>query len=163
MLILKRNHFLIHSKYKYRCAIGKNGIKRFKKEGDCCTPTGQFSLGPIYYRKDRLNKLNTKFSVYPITKNMYWEDNPKNKNYNRLSFSKNYSNEKLFRSDNIYDIIIVINYNNNPIIPGKGSAIFIHIAKKNYFPTRGCIALRKEDLIFLISKLSVNEKILIQF
>ena len=163
MLILKRNNFLIHYKYKYRCAIGKNGIKRFKKEGDFCTPTGQFNLGPIYYRKDRINKLNTKLNIFPITKNMIWEDNPHNKNYNMLTFNNKKSNEKLFRKDNIYDIIIVINYNNNPIVPGKGSAIFMHVTKNNYFPTRGCIALQKKDLIFMISKLSVNEQILISF
>jgi len=163
MLILKRNNFLIHYKHKYRCAIGKNGIKRFKKEGDFCTPTGQFNLGPIYYRKDRINKLNTKLNVFPITKNMIWEDNPNNKNYNKLAFNNKKSNEKLFRKDNIYDIIIVINYNNNPVVPGKGSAIFMHVAKNNYFPTRGCIALQKKDLIFMISKLSINEQILISF
>lgn len=163
MLILKRNNFLIHYKFKYKCAIGKNGIKRLKKEGDFCTPMGQFNLGPIYYRKDRINKLNTKLKIFPITKNMVWEDNPCNKNYNKLTFNNKNSNEKLFRKDNIYDIIMVISYNNNPIVPGKGSAIFIHIAKNNYFPTRGCIALQKKDLIFMISKLSVNEQILISF
>ena len=163
MIILKRNYFLIYHKYKYRCAIGKNGIKRFKKEGDFCTPTGQFSLGPIYYRKDRINKLNTKLNIYPITKNMIWEDNPNNKNYNKLNLNNKKSKEKLFRKDNIYDIIVVINYNNNPVVPGKGSAIFIHIARNNYFPTKGCIALNKKDLVFLISQLSIDEKILISF
>ena len=163
MLILKRNHFLIYHKYKYRCVIGKNGIKRLKKEGDYCTPTGQFSLGPIYYRKDRINKLNTKLNVYPITENMIWEDNPNNKNYNKLNLNNKESKEKLFRKDNIYDIIVVVNYNNNPVVPGKGSAIFIHIARNNYFPTKGCIALNKKDLVFLISQLSIDEKILISF
>ncbi len=162
MLILKRNYFLIHNNNKYRCSVGKNGIKRFKKEGDFCTPMGKFSLGPVYYRKDRINKLNSKLDIYPIKENMYWEDNPYNKNYNKLTFNKK-SNEHLFRKDNIYDIFVVIKYNIKPIIPGKGSAIFIHIAKKNYFPTKGCIALNKKDLIFLISKLSMNEKILINF
>ena len=163
MLILKKNQFLIYHKYKYRCAIGKNGIKRLKKEGDFCTPTGQFSLGPIYYRKDRINKLNTKLNIYPIAKNMIWEDNPNNKNYNKLNLNNKKSKEKLFRKDNIYDIIVVINYNNNPVVPGKGSAIFIHIARNNYFPTKGCIALNKKDLVFLISQLSIDEKILISF
>ena len=163
MLILKRNNFLIHYKHKYRCAIGKNGIKRSKKEGDFCTPTGQFNLGPIYYRKDRINKLNTKLNIFPITKNMNWEDDPYNQNYNKLTFNNKKSTEKLFRKDNIYDIIVVVNYNNNPIVPGKGSAIFMHVTKNNYFPTRGCIALQKKDLIFMLSKLSVNEQILISF
>ena len=69
----------------------------------------------------------------------------------------------MFRKDNIYDILVVIKYNVKPIIPGKGSAIFIHIAKKHYFPTKGCIALDKKDLIFLVGKLSMNEKILVSF
>ncbi len=163
MIILKNNYFLIHHKYKYRCAIGKNGIKRFKKEGDFCTPTGKFTLGPIYYRKDRINKLITKLNVYPITDNMIWEDNPNNKNYNKLNLNNKKSKEKLFRKDNIYDIIVVVNYNNKPVVPGKGSAIFIHIARNNYFPTKGCIALNKKDLVFLISQLSKDEKILISF
>ena len=163
MLILKRNYFLIHNKYKYRCSIGKNGIKRQKKEGDFCTPTGQFNLGPIYYRKDRISKLNTNLNVFPIKRNMIWEDDQNNENYNMLTFNKSKSNERLFRKDNIYDIIILINYNTNPVIPGKGSAIFMHIAKKNYLPTNGCIALQKKDLIFMISKLSIGEKILISF
>ena len=77
---------------------------------------------------------------------MIWEDNPHNKNYNKLTFNNKKSNEKLFRKDNIYDIIIVINYNNNPVVPGKGSAIFMHVAKNNYFPTRGCIALEKREV-----------------
>ena len=61
MLILKRNYFLIHNNNKYRCSIGKNGIKRFKKEGDFCTPMGKFSVGPIYYRKDRIKKMGGGF------------------------------------------------------------------------------------------------------
>ena len=163
MLILKRNNFLIHYKYKYRCAVGKNGITRLKTEGDYCTPTGQFKLGPIFFRKDRINKLNTRIKTYPITENMTWEDDPNKKNYNKLTFKNKKSSEKLFRKDNIYDIIIVIDYNSNPVIPGKGSAIFMHIAKQNYLPTKGCISLKKKDLIFMVSKLSINEKILISF
>ena len=107
MLILKRNNFLIHYKYKYRCAIGKNGIKRFKKEGDFCTPTGQFNLGPIYYRKDRINKLNTKLNIFPITKNMIWEDNPHNKNYNMLTFNNKKSNETKFSLEYLIISIII--------------------------------------------------------
>jgi len=161
MIILKRNYFLLHNGNKYRCSIGKNGIKRFKKEGDWCTPAGKFTLGPIYFRKDRITRLKTKIKVFPITKNMYWEDNPLSINYNKLSFNNKKSSEKLFRKDNIYDIILVVNYNTKPVIPKKGSAIFIHIAKNNYIPTKGCIALNKKDLILIISKLSRKDKLLI--
>ena len=163
MLILKRNNFLYYNNYKYKCAIGKNGIRRLKKEGDYSTPTGQFTLGPVYYRKDRVNKLITKLNIYPISEDMYWEDDPENENYNKLIFNSSKTSEKLFRKDNIYDIVLVINYNRNPIVPGKGSAIFMHIAKKDFFPTRGCVALKKNDLISIIRKISISEKILISF
>ena len=163
MIILKRNYFLLHNRNKYRCSIGKNGIKHFKKEGDWCTPVGKFSLGPIYFRKDKIYRLKTKIKAFPITKDMYWEDNPLSINYNKLSFNNKKSSEKLFRKDNIYDIILVVNYNTNPVIPNKGSAIFIHIAKDNYTPTKGCIALNKKDLILIISNLSRKDKLLITF
>ncbi len=163
MLILNRNHFLYHNNKKYRCSLGKNGIKYFKKEGDLCTPQGLFRLGPVFYRKDRNLKLKTKLTIVPIQKNMYWEDNPYNINYNKLVFKKVASNEKLFRKDNIYDVIILINYNTDPILAGRGSAIFIHIAKKNYQPTKGCIALNKKDLLEILSNISKNEKILVIF
>lgn len=163
MLILKRNYFLLHDKKKYRCSVGKNGIRRRKKEGDMCTPTGTFGLGPVYIRKDKITKLKTKIQTYPIFKNMYWEDDPKSKNYNKLSFNSKYSRECLYRKDNIYDIIIVIKYNFDKVIPNRGSAIFIHVAEKKFAPTKGCIALKKEDLIQIINNLSKNEKILISF
>ena len=163
IIYLENKHTLRVDDFKFKCCIGKRGLTINKKEGDKKTPRGLFGIGKLYYRKDRINKLNTKLNIFPITKNMIWEDNPHNKNYNMLTFNNKKSYEKLFRKDNIYDIIIVINYNNNPIVPGKGSAIFMHVAKNNYFPTRGCIALQKKDLIFMISKLSVNEQILISF
>ena len=163
MLLLKRNYFIVHKRKKYKCSIGKNGIRRYKIEGDLCTPTGSFNLGPIYFRKDRIPNLNTKIEKFSIKKSMYWEDDPKKKSYNKLSFSRKKKSESLFRKDNIYDIILVINYNISPIIPKKGSAIFIHISKENYLPTKGCIALKKSDLIEIIGKLTETDKILISF
>ena len=163
MIILKRNKFLFHNGTKYSCFIGKNGIRRLKKEGDWCTPTGKFTLGPVYYRKDKINRLETKLKCFTIKKNMYWEDNPNSKNYNSLSISNRKSNEMLYRKDNIYDIIIVINYNTKPVTPGYGSAIFIHIAKNSFLPTKGCIALKKKDLVSIIKKLRLTDKLLVTF
>ena len=163
MIILKRNKFLFHNGTKYNCLIGKNGIRRLKKEGDWCTPTGKFTLGPVYYRKDKINRLETKLKCFTIKKNMYWEDNPNSKNYNSLSISNRKSNEMLYRKDNIYDIIIVINYNTKSVKPGYGSAIFIHIAENSFSPTKGCIALKKKDLVSLIKKLKLTDKLLVTF
>ena len=90
---------------------------------------------------------------------MGWCDDVENKYYNKLiKLPCNFSHEKLYRKDNIYDLIIPINYNTSKIAKGKGSAIFLHIAKKNYSPTKGCIALNKRDLILLL-KIIESKKI----
>ena len=111
------------------------------------------------FRKDRISDLKSKLLTVPIRKNMGWCDDPKSKKYNKLvKFPFNYSSEKLYRTDNIYDIILVLNYNFNPIIFNKGSAIFIHVARKNYKRTAGCIAVNKRDLkriIEIISKKTI--------
>ena len=110
-------------------------------EGDGCTPEGIFSLGPLYYRSDRIKKLKTYFNTIPIEKDMFWSDHPKSKNYNKLIRFRDSSYESLFRKNHTYDIILVINYNISPIIKGKGSAIFIHIANiKQYGSLPACMA-----------------------
>jgi L,D-peptidoglycan transpeptidase YkuD (ErfK/YbiS/YcfS/YnhG family) len=91
---------------------------------------------------------------------MGWCDDPKSKKYNQLIYlPTKYSHEKLYRRDNIYDLILVLNYNIKPIIKNKGSAIFIHIARKNYKKTAGCIALEKNNLIKLVLKIQKHTKI----
>ena len=91
---------------------------------------------------------------------MGWCDDPNSENYNKLiNLPSKYSHEKLFKKNNIYNVIVVLNYNMQPVIKNKGSSIFIHIAKKNYRPTQGCIALKKNDLLKLLSKISRNIKI----
>ena len=91
---------------------------------------------------------------------MGWCDDPDSKNYNQLiSIPSKYSYERLFRKENTYDLIIVLNYNMMPVIKNKGSAIFIHIAKKRFQPTEGCIAISKKNLLYLIKKISKNTKI----
>ena len=94
---------------------------------------------------------------------MGWCDDPRSKKYNKLiKLPSNYSYEKLYKKENIYDIILVLNYNMNPIIKNKGSAIFIHIAKKNYKKTEGCIALKKIHLLKIIKELKKNTKVKIE-
>ena len=130
-------------------------------EGDKITPKGNFKIKHIFYRKDRVPTLITKINKTPINKNMGWCDDPKSKYYNKLvKFPFKYSAENLFRKDNIYDIILVLNFNTNPVLIGKGSAIFIHIAKKNYNKTEGCIAVSKQNMKKIIKK--VNKKTLVK-
>ena len=159
LLRLKNKEYLIVDEFKFKCSIGKKGLKSKKKEGDKCTPIGIFKIGKVYYRSDRIKKLETVLKTKKITKNMGWCDDPYNKNYNKeIILNKRNKGEKLFRKDNAYDILIVIEYNTNKTKPFKGSAIFIHLTK-NYDPTKGCITLRKNDLLILLKIINKNSKI----
>ena len=159
MIIVNKNGTLIHNKKRYKCALGKNGIAKRKKEGDKKTPAGLFSLGKVYYRKDKIRNLKTSLKKIVIKKKMAWCDDPNNKFYNKLTFTNDKSKEKLYRKDNLYNIIVVINYNIKPIIKNKGSAIFIHLARKNYSGTMGCIGLKKKDLLDILKTVKKQTKI----
>ena len=133
-----------------KCAIGKKGIGYKKKEGDLITPKGQFKIKLILYRKDRV-KFKTKLKKVAIQKNMVWCDDPRSQKYNQLvKLPFDYGYEKLYKKENIYDIVLVLNFNMNPTKKNKGSAIFIHIAKRNYKKTEGCVAIKKIQLLKLL-------------
>ena len=160
MHIIIKNRKLIFRDYKVKCAVGKRGINNKKKEGDLKTPIGSFKIKDIFYRKDRVNNLKTKIKKKIIKKNMGWCDDPKSPRYNKLiRYPYKYTSEKLFRSDNIYDIILVLDFNMRPIKKNKGSAIFIHIAKKKFKPTKGCIAVRKVDMKKIVASINYNTKV----
>jgi L,D-peptidoglycan transpeptidase YkuD (ErfK/YbiS/YcfS/YnhG family) len=162
MIIVKKPGYLIYKDLKFRCSVGINGIKNKRKEGDGITPKGIFSLKKIFYRQDRIKNIKSKIKKIKITKNMGWCDDPKSHFYNRLvKIPNKFSYEKLYRKDSFYNIIIVLDYNLNPIIKNKGSAIFIHVANKNYKSTQGCIALKQNDLLKLIELIKNNQKIII--
>jgi L,D-peptidoglycan transpeptidase YkuD (ErfK/YbiS/YcfS/YnhG family) len=160
MIIVKKSGYLKYKNFKFRCALGKGGIKQKEREGDFITPKGKFKLIKIYYRSDRIKKINSTLKKIKIKKNMGWCDDVSSNYYNKqIKINKKISHEKLHRKDNVYDIIVVLNYNLNPIIKGKGSAIFLHVAKKKYNKTQGCIALKKNELLSLISKIKKNTQI----
>ena len=149
--------------YKAKCAIGKRGIGNKRKEGDLITPKGKYKIKYILYRKDRIKRIQSKIKKIAITKSMGWCDDPKSKDYNKLiKLPTNYKYEELYRKENIYDLILVLNFNMRPIVKKKGSAIFIHIAKKNYKKTEGCVAVNKVSLLKIIKKLKNNTKVLIE-
>jgi len=160
MLIkIKKDGTLIFKKFKIKCSIGKSGIKRNKKEGDKATPKGTYSLGKLYYRPDRINKIKTFLKKKSIKKNMGWCNDPKSKKYNKeIIINSKIKYEKLFREDHKYDAFITINYNKNPVIPYKGSAIFLHLTK-NYKHTAGCIAIKRNDFLKLAKIINVKTQI----
>jgi len=160
MIIVKKSGYLKYKNFKYRCALGKGGVNKKIKEGDNITPKGVFKITKIYYRADKMKIIKTNIKKIKITKNMGWCDDPLSRFYNRqIKLPSKFSHEKLHRNDDLYDLIAVINYNTNPIIKNKGSAIFIHVAKNSYRKTRGCIALKKKDLINILTKIKKNTKI----
>ena len=157
MHIYLKNKKIIFNNYKVKCSIGKRGIGIKKREGDKITPKGKFKVRYILYRKDRITNLKTKITKLIIRRDMGWCDDPKSQSYNklvRLPFKYNF--EKLYKINNTYDIILVLNFNSNPIRKNKGSAIFIHVAKKNYKKTAGCVAVSKKDLKKIVREMNKN-------
>ena len=160
MLIkLKNKDTLKFDDFKFRCCIGKNGIKQNKFEGDKSTPKGIFEIGPVYYRPDRIKKPNTLIRSKIITPNLAWCNDIKSKYYNKeIKIKKTTSHEVLYRKDYKYDIILVIKYNYKKTKKGLGSAIFVHLTK-NYQPTAGCIAIKKKDFLILLSLINRKTKL----
>lgn len=155
MKLLIQKNFLYFNEFKFQCAIGKNGITENKREGDGCTPFGKYRFNEIYYRADKLDDLNFNHNFIKISPYDGWCDDPNSEFYNQfIKFPFQYRAEKLYRDDDIYDIICVIDYNMNPTELGKGSAIFLHVAHADYQGTQGCIALSKGDLLEILPQIN---------
>ena len=132
----------------YKCALGKGGITPRKREGDGATPAGYFTLRRLFYRPDRLPAPETGLISQALNPEDGWCDEPAHDAYNQLvtrPFPA--SNEQLWRDDHIYDLIVEVGYNDDPIRAGNGSAIFMHIARCDYEATNGCVALRRDNLL----------------
>ncbi|HEU5047715.1 MAG TPA: L,D-transpeptidase family protein [Rickettsiales bacterium] len=145
---------------KYTCAIGKHGFTDTPQEGAKKTPLGSFYLRECWYRPDRVTPPETKLKLRPIAEDDGWCDAPEHKDYNKhvkLPFPA--SHEKLWREDHMYDIIVPIGFNDTEIVPGKGSAIFFHLAKPDYSPTLGCVAISLEHMLEILR--TVDETTLI--
>ena len=155
---VKNNNTLIIDDFRFKCCVGKKGLKLNKKEGDGSTPRGLYSLKKLYFRKDRVGNPECKLEKKIIKKNTAWCDDPNNKKYNQEIFNlnKNYR-ERFYRKDHVYDYLIVITYNEKKV-PHKGSAIFLHLTK-NYKPTAGCVALKEKDFLIMIKLIKKNSKI----
>ena len=160
IILVKNKHTLQIDDFKFRCSIGKKGLTKNKKEGDKKTPKGTFEIENLYFRNDRKQKPSTLLNCIKIKKNMGWcNDTSFPKKYNKLfKIQKNIAHEKLKRKDYRYDFLIPIKYNFKIPITGRGSCIFIHLTK-NYKPTAGCIALKKNDFLIMLKLIKKNSKI----
>ena len=160
IIYLKDKHTLIVDDFIFKCCVGKNGKSKRKIEGDKKTPIGSFGIENLYYRSDKIKKPITKLKCVKIKKKMGWSDDDSNlKYYNKLIINKKkIKQEKLYRNDNKYDLLIPIKYNFFKPIKSKGSCIFIHLTN-NYKPTAGCIGLKKKDFLIMIRLIDKKTKI----
>ena len=141
----------------YKCAVGKNGFAKNKAEGDNCSPIGTFALREVFYRNQ---KPATKLRTTKTEPNFGWCDDVASDDYNKFVLLPHPArHEKLWRDDNLYDVVVVLGYNDSPPVKGNGSAIFMHIARPNYEGTEGCIALTETDLLEILASVDETTKI----
>jgi L,D-peptidoglycan transpeptidase YkuD (ErfK/YbiS/YcfS/YnhG family) len=149
----------------YRCALGRSGLGAEKIEGDGLTPVGCFDLRRVLYRPDRIAnygvaKPETRLPICPLSPNDGWCDNPDHQLYNQpITRPFGPSHEALWRDDALYDIIVIMGYNDDPPVPGAGSAIFLHIAHPGYGPTEGCVTLAVADLLEVLASCGPGDRL----
>ncbi|MEX1036290.1 MAG: L,D-transpeptidase family protein [Sneathiella sp.] len=137
---------------KFDCALGKSGITADKREGDHASPAGRFALRRLLYRADKIATPETRLPLQEIDPQDGWCDDPDHDAYNRpvrLPFAARH--ETLWREDDLYDLLVILGHNDDPIIKDAGSCIFMHVAREDYGPTEGCVALDKGDLLALLA------------
>ncbi len=138
---------------RVRCALGRGGVHTAKREGDGVTPAGRWPLRRVLYRPDRLARPETGLDVMPITPEDGWCDDPSDPRYNRpVPLPCPARHERLWRDDGLYDLVVVLGHNDDPVRPGEGSAIFLHVARPGYGATEGCVALALPDLLDLLAE-----------
>jgi L,D-peptidoglycan transpeptidase YkuD (ErfK/YbiS/YcfS/YnhG family) len=149
--------------YPRRCAVGRSGIAEKLREGDGITPLGTWPLRRVLYRPDRIAAPKTALPISPVEPDQAWCDVPGDPNYNRLVRLPYASlDERLWRDDSLYDLIVVVGFNDSPPIAGKGSAIFLHLARPDYGPTAGCVAMSRADLIEGIEQLRPTDCLIVR-
>ena len=148
---------------RYRCAVGRSGLAADKKEGDGATPVGCFALRRLYYRPDRLDRPPTVLETVALQPDDGWSDDPDKPDYNTLvKLPHGGSHEKMWREDNLYDLVVAIGHNDDPPEPGKGSAVFIHVARPDYSATDACVAFSLDDLLEMLSECGRETRICVQ-
>jgi L,D-peptidoglycan transpeptidase YkuD (ErfK/YbiS/YcfS/YnhG family) len=144
-------------------ALGRAGIKADKREGDGGTPRGRFRPLRLWWRADRLPRPRTLLPVRRIGPDDAWCEDPHHRRYNQpFRRSANEPGDRLRRGDGLYDMIIEIDHNTRPRVAGRGSAVFIHVARPAFAPTAGCVALRPCELKMLLGRINSKTRILIQ-
>lgn len=161
-LIIKTHNLAWWGGRSFSCATGRGGIiaASEKREGDGATPAGVWPMREVYYRADRLFKPNTLLPVHALNPADGWCDAPLDANYNRpVKHPYPSSAERLWREDNIYDVIVVLGYNDAPIERGRGSAIFLHAAPPDFSKSAGCVTLALDDLLVVLAEATLESRV----
>jgi L,D-peptidoglycan transpeptidase YkuD (ErfK/YbiS/YcfS/YnhG family) len=143
-------------------ALGRSGIKANKREGDGATPRGKFRPRRLWWRADRAPRPTTPLPVRPIRRDDGWCEDPRDRAYNRpVRVPPDSAADRLWRQDQLYDLIIEIDHNTRPRVAGRGSAVFIHVARPGFAPTAGCIALEPRTLHRLLARLGAQTRVIV--
>ena len=148
---------------QWRCAVGRGGVRNGKREGDGATPAGRFPLRRLLYRPDRLPVPACALPAGPLAPDDGWCDDPADAAYNRpVKLPYGARHERLWRDDRLYDLIVVLGHNDDPVVPGHGSAAFLHVSGPEYPPTDGCVALALRDLLELLAAVSADDRLVVE-
>jgi L,D-peptidoglycan transpeptidase YkuD (ErfK/YbiS/YcfS/YnhG family) len=162
-LIVSRNGSAEWGGHWLRCALGRGGVRADKQEGDGATPQGKWRMRALLFRPDRITRTPlTNLPIRSLRAEDGWCDDAADPLYNRpVKLPFRARAEHLWREDGIYDLIVVLGYNDDPPVPGKGSAIFLHIARSDYSPTDGCIAVGQEDLLAIAASADTGSSVVV--
>ena len=148
---------------RFRCALGRGGLKVEKREGDGATPIGAWPMRRLLYRADRLGRPATRLPFLELEPEDGWCDDPADPAYNRpVRLPYPGRHERLWREDALYDLIVVLGHNDDPVVRGHGSAIFLHVARPDYAPTEGCVALAAADLLRVLAEAAPGDRIVVE-
>ena len=136
---------------RFPCRIGRGGVAADKREGDGATPIGVHRAESVLFRPDRVRPPRTSLPLRPIRRQDGWSDDPDDPAYNALvRRPHNFGSEALWLPSRVYDVVCILDWNRDPILHGRGSAIFLHLMDPLERPTAGCVALRRSDLLFVL-------------
>ena len=158
----RRRGWIVAGSQRLAVALGRSGITANKREGDGATPMGSFRPLRVWWRKDRGPRPAVLLPCRPIGPADGWCEDPRHRRYNRpIRLSAGATGDRLARADALYDVFVEIDHNTRPRVAGRGSAVFIHVARPNFGPTAGCIAMPAPVLRRLVRRLGPNTKIVI--
>ena len=152
--------WLIAGRLRFKVALGRGGIKADKREGDGATPRGRFRLVRLWWRADRRPPPTTRLPLRRIRPQDAWCEDPTDRRYNHpVQRATGQSGDRLWRGDQLSDVIIELNHNTRPRVAGRGSAVFMHVARPGFAPTAGCVALAPKSLLRLLERIGPKTRI----